>query len=163
MAEPKRPEPARPTERIRVGDRVYVPTLNQYGEVVGIGSDLVVQVGSFRMNVRPDQVELQAATPAPVETRSHTTVVMPEAESPGIEVHLRGMRAEEALEKLEKYLDRAYLAGLPYVRVVHGKGTGMLRKLAREMLQNSPLVSSYETAEPSEGGDGVTVAHLALR
>ena len=73
------------------------------------------------------------------------------------------MRAEEALDKLEKFLDRAYLAGLPYVRVVHGKGTGTLRKLAREYLHDSPLVVSIQTAEPNEGGEGVTIAKLATR
>ncbi len=161
--EPRRPEPAAPTERIRVGDRVYLPGLNQYGEVVAIGSDLVVQVGAFRMNLKPDQVELQARTAPPPEPRSQTSVVLPDVDSPGIEVHLRGMRAEEALDKLEKYLDRAYMAGLPYVRVVHGKGTGTLRKLARDYLHSSPLVSSFQTAEPNEGGEGVTVAKLALR
>lgn len=162
---PLRAEPARPAERIAVGDRVYVSTLNQYGQVVGIGSDLTVQVGAFRMNLRPDQVELQPRAPEQPasEPRGQTSVVLPEAESPGIEVHLRGMRAEQALDLLEKHLDRAYLAGLPYVRVVHGKGTGTLRKLAREFLQNSPLVNSYETASPAEGGEGVTLAHLATR
>lgn len=160
---PRKPEPARPGERIRVGDKVYVMSLNQYGEVVSIGSDLVVQIGSFRMNLAPDQLELQPRTAPAQETRSQTSVVLPEVESPGIEVHLRGMRAEEALDKLEKYLDRAYLAGLPYVRVVHGKGTGTLRKLARELLQESSLVSSFQNAEPGEGGEGVTIAKLAIR
>lgn len=158
-----RAEPARPHERIRIGDRVYVPSLNQYGQVVNIGSDLVVQIGAFRMNLPPDQVELQARSATPEKRVEQTTVVMPDAESPGLEVHLRGMRAEDALDTLEKYLDRAMLAGLPYVRVVHGKGTGTLRKLAREFLQSSPLVSSYETAEPNDGGEGVTIAKMALR
>jgi DNA mismatch repair protein MutS2 len=113
------------------------------------------------MNVKPEQVELQArASPAPP---AQTTVVLPDAESPGLEVHLRGMRAEEAIETLEKFLDRAYLAGLPYVRVVHGKGTGTLRKIAREHLASSSLVASYETAPAAEGGEGVTIAHLAGR
>lgn len=161
--EPRRAEPARPAERIVMGDRVYVPGLNQYGEVVGVGSELIVQIGSFRMNLPPAQVELQPRVAPSPTAPSQTSVVLPDVESPGIEVHLRGMRAEEALEKLEKYLDRAYLAGLPYVRVVHGKGTGTLRKLARDYLQDSPLVVSFQTAEPNEGGDGVTIAKLAAR
>lgn len=160
---PRRAEPSAPAERIRAGDRVYVPSLNQYGEVLSIGSDLIVQVGAFRMNLSPDQVELQPRVAAAPEPRSQTSIVLPEVDSPGIEVHLRGMRAEEALEKLEKYLDRAYLAGLPYVRVVHGKGTGTLKKIARDFMRDSPLVASIQNAEPSEGGDGVTVAKLAAR
>lgn len=161
--QPRHPEPVRPQERILIGDRVYVPGLNQYGQVVNIGSDLVVQIGAFRMNLPPADVELQARSATPEKRVEQTTVIMPDAESPGLEVHLRGMRAEDALDTLEKYLDRAMLAGLPYVRVVHGKGTGTLRKLAREFLQSSPLVSSYETAEPNDGGEGVTIAKMALR
>lgn len=160
---PRLVESARPLERIVVGDRVYVPSLNQYGQVVAIGSDLVVQIGSFRMQLAPDQVDLQPRPTAPPKPVSHTSVIMPDVESPGIEVHLRGMRAEDAMDTLERYLDRAVMAGLPYVRVVHGKGTGTLRKLAREFLQASPLVTSYETAEPNEGGEGVTIARLAVQ
>jgi len=52
---------------------------------------------------------------------------------------------------------------LPYVRVVHGKGTGTLKKIARDFMRDSPLVASIQNAEPSEGGDGVTVAKLAAR
>lgn len=161
--QPRRAEPSRPRERIVVGDRVYVPGLNQYGEVVGVGSDLVVQIGSFRMNLPPDRVDLQPRAPAPEVPVSQTQVVLPDVESPGIEVHLRGMRAEDALDKLEKYLDTAVMAGLPYVRIVHGKGTGTIRKLVRDFLHSNPLVTSYDTAEPSEGGEGVTVARLAIR
>lgn len=137
--------------------------MNQYGDVVNIGSDLIVQIGSFRMNLAPDQVERQARVEMPQAPIAQTSVVLPEVESPGMEVHLRGMRAEGALETLEKYLDRAMLAGLPYVRVVHGKGTGTLRKLVRDFLRASPLVSSIQQAEASEGGEGVTIVKLAVR
>lgn len=160
---PPRRDPSQRRERFVIGDSVYVPGLNQYGQVVGIGNDLVVQMGSFRMNLQPDQVDLQPRQPASAKPTEHTSVVIPDADSPGMEVHLRGMRAEDALETLEKYLDRAMLAGLPYVRVVHGKGTGVLRKVAREYLQSSPLVTSYETAEANDGGEGVTIARLAIR
>lgn len=161
--EPQRGAAARAVERIVIGDQVYVPSLNQYGQVVAVGSELIVQVGAFRVNLPPAQVELQPRASPAAESRSQTSVVLPEADSPGIEVHLRGMRADEALEKLEKYLDRAYLAGLPFVRIVHGKGTGVLRKLARDFLQDSPLVVSFQIAEPNEGGEGVTLAKLATR
>lgn len=161
--EPRRAETAHAAERIVVGDQVYVPRLNQYGDVVAVGSDLIVQVGAFRMNLSPAQVELQPRRAPQFNTPLQTSVVLPDVESPGLEVHLRGMRAEEALERLEKFLDHAYLAGLPYVRIVHGKGTGTLRKLARDYLHASPLVVSTHTAEPNEGGEGVTIAKLATR
>ena len=80
-----------------------------------------------------------------------------------MELHLRGMRAEDALDELDRYVDRAYRAGLPYVRIVHGKGTGTLRRLVREQLASNPLVVSYQTAASNEGGEGVTVAKLVSR
>lgn len=82
------------------------------------------------------------------------------APSPGIELDLRGQRADEALDQLERYLDAAYLARLPYVRIIHGKGTGRLRQAVREALGPHPHVSSFEAGGVSEGGDGVTVAKL---
>jgi DNA mismatch repair protein MutS2 len=81
-------------------------------------------------------------------------------ESPGIEVDLRGLRAEDALDKLERYLERAHLAGLPFVRIIHGKGTGRLRAVVREALAEEPYVRSFEPGSEKEGGDGVTVAKL---
>lgn len=80
--------------------------------------------------------------------------------SPGAEIQLRGMRADAALSELESYLDSAYAAGLPFVRIVHGKGTGTLRQMVRQFLSSSPLVKNWETALDNEGGEGVTVAHL---
>jgi DNA mismatch repair protein MutS2 len=78
--------------------------------------------------------------------------------SPGIELDLRGQRAEDALDELERYLDAAYLAGLPFVRIIHGKGTGRLRQAVREALSSHPHVSRHETGGEKEGGDGVTIA-----
>ncbi len=83
-------------------------------------------------------------------------------ESPGIEINLRGQRADEALEALERYLDSAYLAGLPFVRIIHGKGTGKLRQVIREALSHNPNVKSYEAGRGNEGGEGVTIAKLDL-
>jgi DNA mismatch repair protein MutS2 len=77
-----------------------------------------------------------------------------------LELDLRGMRVEDGLEKIESYIDSAYLAGLPFVRIIHGKGTGALRKAIREALHNHPLVSKYERGGEKEGGDGVTVVTL---
>ncbi|HIE56663.1 MAG TPA: hypothetical protein EYP88_00325 [Anaerolineales bacterium] len=80
--------------------------------------------------------------------------------SPGIELDLRGQRADDALDTLDTYLERAYLAGLPWVRIIHGKGTGKLRQVVRDALRQHPHVLSFEAGKPAEGGDGVTVAKL---
>ena len=76
------------------------------------------------------------------------------------EVHLRRLTVEEALDKLERYLNDAYLAGLPTVRVIHGKGTGTLRQVVRRELKGHPLVKSFRPAELYEGGTGVTIVEL---
>ena len=81
--------------------------------------------------------------------------------SPGMEIDLRGQRAEEALDALEIYLSNAYSSGMPFVRIIHGKGTGRLRQVIRELLKSSELVTSFEEGGEKEGGEGVTIAHLA--
>ena len=77
------------------------------------------------------------------------------------EVHLRRLTIDEALPKLDKYLDDAFMAGLHQVRVVHGKGTGTLRQAVREQLATHPLVKSYRPGGYGEGGSGVTIVELA--
>jgi DNA mismatch repair protein MutS2 len=78
-------------------------------------------------------------------------------------VHLRRLSVDEALLKLDKYLDDAFMAGLHQVRVVHGKGTGTLRRLVREQLAHHSLVKSYRPGEYGEGGAGVTIVEMASR
>jgi len=79
------------------------------------------------------------------------------------EVHLRRLTVDEALLKLNQYLDDAFMAGLYQVRVVHGKGTGTLRRVVMEQLASHPLVKSYRLADYGEGGAGVTIVQLAQR
>jgi DNA mismatch repair protein MutS2 len=77
-----------------------------------------------------------------------------------MELDLRGLRVEEIIPRLDKYLDDAFLAGLPFVRIVHGKGTGALRQAVRQELRSHPLVKSQRPGDDGEGGSGVTVAYL---
>ena len=72
-----------------------------------------------------------------------------------------GIRADEALDSLDRYLDAAYFSRLPYVRIIHGKGTGKLRSVVRQALKEHPQVKSFEGGEQKEGGEGVTVAKLS--
>jgi len=81
--------------------------------------------------------------------------------SPPSEVHLRHLTVDEALLKLDKYLNDAFMAGLWQVRVVHGKGTGTLRQAAHRALAQHPLVKSYRLGGYGEGGAGVTIVELA--
>ncbi len=86
----------------------------------------------------------------------------PPARAIAPELILIGKRVDEASDMVEQYLDDAFMAGLPAVRLVHGKGTGALRKAVRNLLAAHPLVESYRDGEPSEGGAGATVAALKL-
>jgi len=76
------------------------------------------------------------------------------------EVHLRQLTVDEAILKLDKYLNDAFMAGLYQVRVIHGKGTGTVRQAARQYLASHPLVKSYRPGGYGEGGSGVTIVEL---
>ena len=163
-ARPQRQESPRPNtpHEVGPGDRVHVRDIPQTGEALStVGEDgrVEVQFGSLRMKVsvdRIDRVEVpheQASMPTPV--------LVPLGPPVSIELDLRGQRAEEALERFESYLDGAFRAGMPFVRIIHGKGTGALRAAIREALAGHPLVRQFESAPPNEGGEGVTIALLA--
>ena len=173
--------PGQPVRRaIRLGDKVRLRTLNTQGVVTSLGEEEAeLQVGALRIRARLAELQLEGEPDPAVEKRSPlpegqlptardllaARKSRPEAilpESPGIELDLRGQRAEEALDAMERYLDAAYLAGLPWVRIIHGKGTGKLRQAVRETLQGHPHIKSFESGGEKEGGDGVTVAKLAL-
>ena len=150
-----------PTRDIGPGDRIHVRDIPQEGEALtALGEDgrLEVQFGSIRMKVsidRIDRVEPAAGREA--------TIALPVQSVPhvSIELDLRGQRAEEALLKFETYLDDAFRSGMPFVRIIHGKGTGALRAAVREALTGHPLVRKFESAQQNDGGEGVTIAVLA--
>ncbi len=79
------------------------------------------------------------------------------------ELHLRQLTIDEALPKLDQYLNDAFMAGLYQVMIIHGKGTGTLRQAVREKLSHHPLVESYRPAGYGEGGAGVTIVELSQR
>lgn len=144
---------------LQVGDIVYVPNLQAEGEVMDVDEEegeVEVQVGAFRLRLPRERVEFRSRPEAPAPTAG-PTVRTPVKTSVRTEIDLRGMTVEEMTPVLEKYLDDAYLAGLPYARIIHGKGTGVLRRAVRDLLREHPLVASYRPGEPNEGGDGVTI------
>ncbi len=146
---------------IAAGDMVWVAGLGTTGEVTALDGDSAeVQVGSFHVRVQQSELERRARR-EPAESRHAAAVSIDLAPSPGVELDLRGQRVEEIRPILDKYLDDAFLAGLPFVRIVHGKGTGALRQAVRQQLKDHPLVRSYRSGEQGEGGTGATVAYLA--
>jgi DNA mismatch repair protein MutS2 len=163
------PSPPEPKYRgpLQPGDQVWVEPYQALGEVISSQQGKVdVQLGRFRASLKRNQVELrQTASKAEPQKKKEAESAgfqIPAVESPGFELDLRGETTEEALPRLDRYLDDAYLAGLPWVRIIHGKGTGALRAAVRDALRAHPLVNSYEAGKEGEGGDGVTVARLAV-
>jgi len=152
------PPAATESREIEPGDIVHVRDIPQQGEALtGVCDDgkVEVQFGSLRMKVSVDRID-QARAKTGVEK-----VVVPPGPPVPIELDLRGKRADEALADFESYVDDAFRAGLPFVRIIHGKGTGALRAAIRDALRGHPLVRKYESAAQNEGGDGVTIAVLA--
>ncbi len=161
----RREEPGPRVEEIQPGDRVWVRGLETAGEALSAIDDrreLEVQFGGLRTRVKADQVSrIARQLPAPGRVTVNVIAAGP-APSPGMEIEVRGQRVDEALPRVEEFLDHAFRAGLPFVRIIHGKGTGTLRRVVREHLAGNPVVSSFETAGHSDGGEGVTIAHLAI-
>lgn len=149
---------------IQVGDKVMVKQFAAIAEVISIqNKQAEVQLGHFRATVPLAELELQArAAEAEQQAPLKRQISEPQIEPPGMELDLRGQVAEEAIINMDQYLDRAFRARLPAVRIIHGKGSGVLRQVVREELSRHPLVSSYRSGNEGEGGDGVTVAKLAL-
>lgn len=152
------PESA-PSRPLRLGDMVMVRTLGQRGIVTALGKqEAEVQIGALRARARITELELAAQEVVEPAAAREPVTTAPRVESPGAEVSLRGQRYEEAFANLDRYLDQAYAAGLPFVRIIHGKGTGQLRTMVRDELGKRRYVRRYEEAQPHEGGEGVTVA-----
>jgi DNA mismatch repair protein MutS2 len=152
----------------KLGDMVFLDTLQSEGEIVEMDDkEAVVQVGNLRVRAKYTDIrkrnreERRAAEKQERERRPVQVQSRPQIESPGLELDLRGNRVDEALEKLDRYIDAAYLSGLPFGRVIHGKGTGKLRQAVRDYVNHHALVSKVTGAAPNEGGSGVTVIHIA--
>lgn len=147
-------------EKLKVGQSVWVEGLRQRGEITGFVDEAEVEigVGKFRVRAKLDDIDLVEEEPR--EEREDTYVAVMSTVAPPMTLQLRGLRAEEAMMELEKYLDSAYVARLPEVRIVHGKGTGVLRELVRKELHRHPLVASHRPGLPEEGGEGVTIVEL---
>jgi len=155
--------PEAPQRPIRPGDAVWVRPLNAEGQVLEIsGEEAGVQVGLGRTRVPISQLELRSPIPPSIagEEPEERSIRASPVTSPGTRLDLRGCTVDEALQRLDRHLDAAMRTGLPWVRIIHGKGTGALRRAVRGFLADHPLVSDYEAGGDREGGEGVTVAKL---
>jgi DNA mismatch repair protein MutS2 len=159
--------PERPDYNPRLGDLVWLDALNAEGTVSELDSkEALVQVGALRVRAKLTDLRKRSRSEKREITRGHVrkydsdVIQMPQIASPGMELDLRGNRVETAVEKLDIYVNAAYASGLPYARIIHGKGTGALRKAVQEHVKGHPLIAKVEVARPNEGGSGVTVLHM---
>ena len=148
---------------LHIGDSVKVLSLNLKGTVSTLPNakgDLFVQMGIMRSQVNIRDLELipDVETVNPRTTRTGTgKIKMSKSASVSTEINLLGKTVDEALAELDKYLDDAYISHMPSVRVVHGKGTGALRKAVHNYLRKQKHVESYRLGEFGEGDAGVTI------
>ena len=159
---PPKKQPDSPKVEVNVGDKVRVKKLNRFGEVIAIKSQrktpLQILVGNMQMQA--DYHDVDSVHPKQKSSHLSTSVLdiqYSKANAIADELNLHGMFVKEALDITIKYLDDAVLAGLPSVRILHGKGTGALRKAVHEELRENTLVSKYQFAPFDQGGEGVTV------
>ncbi|MCA9878479.1 MAG: Smr/MutS family protein, partial [Thermomicrobiales bacterium] len=157
---PAAPAPLQGKKPITPGDRVTILSLGQEGVVLSVGEDSAdVQLGSLKTRQPLSGLERIGRARSEPSVRPVTVVAAAPA-TVDLELDLRGYRAAEIEAMLDKYLEDAYRSGMPFVRIIHGKGTGALRKVVRDFLAEHPAVARYESAPANQGGDGATVALL---
>ena len=163
-------------KHIAPGDQVRIKSMNKIATVEReVDKDLFeVSLGPIKMRVKRD--ECSAPLPSGQESQPdrkpdplaaarrqkniHVTVTSANSDDMRMEINLIGRTVDEATDELEKYLDRAFLAGLPRVRIIHGHGAGILRRGVREFLKGHPHVATIAEAPQNEGGQGATLVEL---
>ena len=141
----------------------FLPSLNQRVIVVSMPDnkgEVQVEAGIMKISAKLKDLRVVENTVTKAEKKKQKREVKLNMKSIESRIDLRGMDAMEACYQVDKYLDEAYVGNLSEVTIVHGKGTGVLRKEITQMLKRHPHVKSYRLGQYGEGGDGVTVVVL---
>lgn len=155
-------EDQNPNDETQVGDLVLAEGFREAGRVVAIqGRIATVEVGALRLKLPLGDIK-RSALPASSEAlrKEASRPSLPARSAVGTELDLRGFTVEDALYACDRYLDDAVLGNAPWVRIIHGKGTGALRRAIQQQLATDPRVVQYRLGGSGEGGEGVTVAYL---
>lgn len=147
------------------GSYVEIKSIGQYGYVLEgpfPSGEVTVQVGIMKLTVKKEDLVVRDSPDEKAARKRHQSLIT-RRKNVSAEIMLLGLPADEALAEVERYLEEAYLAGLERVRIVHGKGTGTLRRVIREHLAGHPYVKSFRDGEAGEGGHGVTITYLKER
>ena len=155
-----RPQAAR---AIRVGDTVELVRFGTRASVLAINKDgsYLLQAGIMKVTAQPDEVYLIEETKQQAKKIIERSQRAFRSAGASTELDLRGMSADEAIATLDIFLDNAMMANLASVRIIHGKGTGVLRKAVQDELKRNRCVKRYRLGVYGEGEDGVTIAELA--
>ena len=151
-------------DELKLNMEVYIPKLNQTGNITHIGEkDVTVQIGILKTNFKLEELRhtnstLKTNSNKSQNLRSIKKSIKPKSISP--EINVIGQNVDEACFVIDKYLDNCYLAGLNQVSIVHGKGTGALRKGIHAFLKTNPHVKSFRLGTFGEGEMGVTIVEL---
>ena len=147
-------------EEIEEGDRVKVQSLDREGVVESIhDGSYVVMIGPLRYHAdRDDLIKISGSKAGPA-LPAHS-LISDAPEEICSELKVIGLTADEALDRVDKFLDQAYLAGVENVRIIHGHGKGILRKAIAKFLAEHPQVERFSLATPDQGGGGATIAEL---
>jgi DNA mismatch repair protein MutS2 len=161
---------ARPSEvkLVSEGDTVKLKSLGRNAIIKRKLDDQAyeVEMGAMKMRVPKDDIAeiVIRASDSPVKAARARGITVSVAEESGVptEINVIGENVDEATRRVEKFIDRAFLAGATRVRIVHGSGMGILRKALRQYLQNHPQVASVTEPPQNEGGGGATVVELRV-
>ena len=163
----KKKQPRPPAEEtdptpIKVGDVVKIKGQQSQGEVAEIsGKQALVVFGSIKLRTSlPDLVKLKKRTAKRERTKGRSSIsfdIHEKATNFNPDVDLRGKKSEEAVKALQNHIDDAFLLGMPQIRIIHGKGDGVLRPAIRKFLASVPQVNRYRDEHPDRGGAGITI------
>ncbi len=148
-------------EPLQAGNSVYVPLLKAVGRLVSLpaspSGEAVVEVEGKTYRVKPNNLKaVETSSSSPIKT-AHSADY---EEITSFEIDVRGALGDEAVEQVDRFIDKALLANLSSLRILHGRGTGVLRKRINEFLKTHAAVEEFRAAELADGGDGVTVVKL---
>ena len=152
-------QPKFASSEIRVGDDVLVLSYNQRATVLEIsGNTLQIKMGAMKLNIKKKEVRKIDSEPE-VATRYVSTSNV-SSKKVGIDINVIGLNTEEAIREIENYMDKVILQGYDTFTIIHGLGSGILRKNIGEYLKNNRYVASYRSGGQNEGGMGATVVEM---
>ncbi|MFA6989667.1 MAG: Smr/MutS family protein, partial [Candidatus Gastranaerophilaceae bacterium] len=150
-------------QNANIGDHIFIKNLNQIATLLSLpdkNNNVQVQIGMLKTNVKIDKLAKTDKKFSEIQKIKKSSGFKFKRTEISNTLDLRGSRVEDALDRIEKYLDDVSLTNLNTVFIIHGHGTGALKQAIREYLNTSPYVAKFRPGETSEGGDGVSIVDI---